>query len=84
MVLQEEEVPIWEAHTSKILTVHPQGHAKMWGKLLVDLISSGQLDVCKDKYYPGNTQVFHTKPVHFVLAYTKADVKSEIFMELPI
>ena len=26
----------------------------------------------------------HTKSVDFVLAYTKADVKTEIFMELPI
>ena len=26
----------------------------------------------------------HTKSVDFVLAYTQVDVKSEIFMELPI
>ena len=26
----------------------------------------------------------HTKSVDFVLAYTHADIKSEIFMELPI
>ena len=26
----------------------------------------------------------HTKSVHFVLAYTHTDVKSEIFMEIPI
>ena len=26
----------------------------------------------------------HTKSVGFVLAYTQADVKSEIFMEIPI
>ena len=26
----------------------------------------------------------HTKSVYFVLAYTQADVKSEIFMEIPI
>ena len=32
----------------------------------------------------GILREIHTKSVYFVLDYTQADVKSEIFMELPI
>ena len=46
MVLQEEDGPIHKANKAQILSVQPWGHETMGGELLVDLLYSGQLDIC--------------------------------------
>ena len=57
----------------------------MGGELMGDLLPSVQLDVCQGHDYYGHPRrTPHTKSVDFFLAYTQADVKSEIFMEPPI
>ena len=49
-----------------------------------NILSSGQLDVCHGNAYPKHPRRFSHQVRSFFLAYTQADVKSEIFMELPI
>ena len=54
------------------------------GELLVDLLSIGQLDVCKIHDNPNHPQIYPCQFSGFFLSYTHAEVKSEIFMELLI
>ena len=45
MVLQEKERSIREAHQIQGQPVRPQRYAAMGGELLVELLTSGKLDV---------------------------------------
>ena len=56
----------------------------MGGELLGCQLHSGQLDVCKVHAYSEHPKRDPHQVSIFVLAYTQADVKSEIFVELPI
>ena len=56
----------------------------MGGELLGDPLHIGQLDSARVIVTMIILRELHNKSVNFVLPYTKADLKSEIFMEAPI
>ena len=55
--------------------MQPWGYATMGGKLLEDLLSSGQSGVCQGHAYPENPHRASHQVCIFVLAYTQDDVK---------
>ena len=57
MILQEEELPIWQAHQAQIPPMCPLGHATMGVKFPGDLLSGGKLDIFQDHAYPKNPQI---------------------------
>ena len=80
-VPSSEEVPICHSHQAQRPPVRPWGHAIMEGTLLGDLLSSGQLDICQVNSSPEHPQ---RNLRQLFLAYTQADKKSEILMEITI
>ena len=69
MVLQEEYLPRREAHQAQILPVRPWRHAKIGDTLLVELLSSGRLDVCQGHTYPEHPKIASHQVCRFFLAY---------------
>ena len=78
MVFQEKYGSRQKAHT------RPWRHASMGVELLGDLIPSGKLNIYQGHAYPKFFREIQAKYVDFVLAYTQSDVKSDIFVEIPI
>ena len=82
--LQEEEIPICKAHRAQYMTVCAWVHATMgvnyWETYspVVNWISSRAIITLTTLIY------LHAKYIYIFLAYTQADVKLEIFLELHI
>ena len=59
------------------------GHVAIGDELLGDLLPSGQLDVYQGHAYSDHPQRDPHQVRIFFLSYTRDDIKSYIFMELP-
>ena len=57
---------------------------KWGGKLIGEIFPSDKVGVCQGHSYSEHPKRAPRQVSRFFLAYTRADIKSDIFMELPI
>ena len=84
MVLQDKEGSRWEAHKTQILPVCPCKYSERAAELLGYLLPSGQLDFFQIHDYPKCFMKGSHQVSIFFLSYTQDDLKTDIFMDIPI